>query len=239
MGCPSTHRKPAGFNDDPTEILSHLARCPATMLAVSGVLQTDTWKDGQRIKLDQLFVRSAEGNLRIDTLSPVGQPLSTLVYDGGRLLVFDQSAGVFYVGSATREVIRKFLLVDIEPAALSILLGGCLPFTDGTPSRVSWDDTTGRYNVSLKRKNQDIQIWYEGEHLVRRLDLKESDRVYTLLLGDYQSVEGMLRPTRMKFVEKAAGLDIALSIRELRKLEQIGPETFMLEPPTGVEIRTL
>ena len=97
MGCPSSHKKPSNFDESPSEVLSHLRSCENKMFTASGVINTTTWSNGKRIKLEQLFIRSTDGNLRIDTLSPVGQPLSTLVFDGGRLLVYDQQAGVFYI----------------------------------------------------------------------------------------------------------------------------------------------
>ena len=127
LGCPSNYRKPSNFDEDPSTALTELKACKSEMFSTSGVLNTTTWRDEKRVKLEQLFIRSKEGNLRIDTLSPVGEPLSTLVYDGGRLLVYDQMANIFYIGTSSRAVIQRFLFVDIEPRDLSALLGGCMP----------------------------------------------------------------------------------------------------------------
>ena len=209
------------------------------MFSTSGVLNTTTWRDGKRVKLDQLFIRSNAGNLRIDTLSPVGEPLSTLVYDGGRLLVYDQTNNIFYIGSATQDVIRTFLLVDIGPGALSTLLGGCMPYTDGTPSKITWAADTGRHTFDLKTETQKIRLWYEAPYRVRRIELRKSEQLYTLLLGHYESIQGLSRPTRMKFLEANSDLEIELSVRDLRKVDAIAPSTFILEPPAGAEVRTL
>jgi len=209
------------------------------MFSTSGVLTTTTWREGKRIKLDQLFIRSNAGNLRIDTLSPVGEPLSTLVYDGGRLLIYDQANNIFYIGSATQDVIQTFLLVDIEPNALSTLLGGCMPYTAGTPSKVSWAEDTGRHTFEVQSESHNIRLWYEAPYRIRRVDLRKSEQLYTLLLGNYESINGLSRPTRMKFMEAGSDLEIELSVSDLRKIDAISPSTFVLEPPAGVEVRTL
>ena len=144
LGCPQQHKKPTHFDENADGVLNNLRACQSKMTALSGVLQTTTWREGERVRLEQLFLRSSEGNLRIDTLSPMGQPLSTVVFDGGKITVYDQNSGQFFVGSADRDVVKQFLFIDLPPDDLSMLLGGCSPFTYGVATPLTWEETTGR-----------------------------------------------------------------------------------------------
>ena len=239
MGCPSNYRKPADFTQDPSGIIAHIKTCESLTKSTSGILKTDTWRDGNRLKLEQMFIRSNTGALRIDTLSPVGQPLSTLVFDGGRLLIYDQVEPAFYMGSASRTVIQQFLMVDIEPDALSSLLGGCLPQFPGTPSAVTWDEASGRHSFSINDNHLSARIWYESGLKVRRVELTEPTRKYTLLMGDYKEVGGQYRPTRLKFIDQKTQLEVDLELEDLRTVETVSPQTFRLEPPAGLGVRML
>ena len=69
--------------------------------------------------------------------------------------------------------------------------------------------------------------------------MRSNEKFYTLLLGQYETVEGLTRPTRLKFLEQSSGLEIELSLSDLRKVDAIMQSTFLLEPPSGVEVRTL
>lgn len=239
MGCPTNYRKPADFTQDSSGIIAHMKTCESLTKSTSGILKTDTWRDGNRLKLEQMFIRSSAGALRVDTLSPIGQPLSTLVFDGGRLLIYDQVEPAFYMGSASRTVIQQFLMVDIEPNALSSLLGGCLPQFPGTPSEVTWDEASGRHRFSIKDDHRTVQIWYESGLKVRRVELMEPTRQYTLLMGDYEEVGQQVRPTRLKFIDQKTQIEVDLALKDLRTLETVPSQTFKLELPAGLEVRML
>ena len=239
MGCPTNYRKPADFTQDPSDIMAHMKTCESLTKSTSGILKTDTWRDGNRLKLEQMFIRANTGALRIDTLSPIGQPLSTLVFDGGRLLIYDQTEPAFYMGSASRTVIQQFLMVDIEPNALSSLLGGCLPQFPGIPSEVTWDEASGRHSFSITDAHKAVRIWYESGLKVRRVELTEQTRQYTLLMGNYKKIGEQIRPTKLKFIDQKTQLEVDLDLKDLRTLENVSPQTFMLEPPAGLEVRML
>ena len=85
FGCNKKHIKPDNFDKDPSDITKALGACADNMTDISGVLDTTIWRNGERLRIEQLFLRSKSGNLRIDSLSPSGQPVNTVVFDGGRL----------------------------------------------------------------------------------------------------------------------------------------------------------
>ena len=239
FGCTSKHIKPAHFDADPSTIVNGLKQCAEGFTEISGRIETTLWRDGERIRLEQLFLRAKSGNLRLDTLSPIGQSLSTVVYDGGRLLILDHPHNEFFIGAANREVMKRFLYVDLDPDALSTLLGGCVPFTTGTPSQVSWDAETNRSTVTLTEGQQITQLWFENGDEVRRVDSKANGKVYRLLLGDYQSVGRQKRPNRLKFEDTTQDFTIEFRLSDLRTLEQIPASSFLLSPPPGAKVRPL
>jgi outer membrane lipoprotein-sorting protein len=240
IGCTSKYTKPSTFDADPTAILGALDECSKGFTEISGRIETTLWREGERIRLEQLFLRSKSGNLRLDTLSPIGQPLSTVVYDGGRLLILDHLNNQFMIGAANREAMKRFLYVDLEPDALSTLLGGCVPFTKGKPSpTVSWDSETNRSMLTLTADHYVTQLWFENGDEVRRVDLTSKGKVYRLLMGDYESTGQQKRANRLKFEDMAQNLTIEFRISELRTFDQIPPSSFLLSPPPGAKVQPL
>lgn len=239
MGCTSTHTKPSTFDEDPKGALAIIHQCTDMMTDISGVLETTLWRSNERVKLEQLFLRSKSGNLRIDTLSPIGQPLSTVIYDGGRLLILDHPNNQFLIGAANREVMKKFLFVDLEPEALSSLLGGCMPFVDGEPSAVSWDSKVGRSAFSLSSDSLITKIWFEKRGDVRRVDLVKGEHTYALRMGEYRHYGAHRRPQRLKFEDIHRSVTIEFRFSGIQALDQIPPSSFLLSPPPGAEVRPL
>ncbi len=239
IGCGSTQTKPSTFDEDPKHALAVINQCADMMTDISGVLDTTLWRSDERVKLEQLFLRSKSGNLRIDTLSPIGQPLSTVVYDGGRLLILDHPNNQLLIGAANRDVMKKFLFVDLEPEALSTLLGGCMPFVNGTPSPVSWDANVGRSAFSLVNEALVTKIWFENLGDVRRVDLLKDAQTYTLRLGEYMQYGSHKRPQRLKFDDKSRSITIEFRFSDIQMLDQIPASSFLLSPPPGAEVRPL
>ena len=240
FGCNKKHIKPDDFNTDPSEINTALTACADGMSDISGVLETTIWRNDERLRIEQLFLRSKSGNLRIDSLSPSGQPVNTVVFDGGRLLIFDQANHQFLMGPATREVIQEYLYINLSPDTLSSLLGGCTPVFKGTLSPLSWDEQTGRTAFTVSTDESNISIWFEDKHDVRRIEFKESkDRAYRLLLGDYRTFDSHRRPSRLKFIDDAKEVEIEFKVKEIQSVSTIEHSSFMLEPPPGTEVRPL
>ena len=69
FGCNKKHIKPDNFDKDPSNITKALGACADNMTDISGVLDTTIWRNGERLRIEQLFLRSKSGNLRIDSLS--------------------------------------------------------------------------------------------------------------------------------------------------------------------------
>ena len=239
LGCPQQHKKPTYFDENADGILNNLRACQSKMTALSGVLQTTTWREGERVRLEQLFLRSSEGNLRIDTLSPMGQPLSTVVFDGGKITVYDQNSRQFFVGSADREVVKQFLFIDLPPDDLSTLLGGCSPFTRGVATPLTWEETTGRIRFELSKEEETHTVWIENQTDVRKVEFRNQEAVSTLFMGAYATKAGHKRPMRFKFEDTNQNLEIEIKISELNILETIGGSPFTLTPPPGVEAQPL
>ena len=240
FGCNKKHIKPDNFDKDPSNITKALGACADNMTDISGVLDTTIWRNGERLRIEQLFLRSKSGNLRIDSLSPSGQPVNTVVFDGGRLLILDQANHQFLMGPATRDVVQKYLYVNLSPDVLSSLLGGCTPVFSGKPSALSWDEETGRTTFSVNHGETNVYLWFEDKSDIRRIDFEESKgRTYRLLLGEYQTFQTQRRAGRLKFIDASQQLEIEFKIKEIESVSTIEHSSFLLEPPPGTEVRPL
>ena len=238
LACVSHFEKPTGFNEDPSSIIQRLSECERRQVNESGVLESTVWKEDERVRVEQLFLRSLDGRLRVDTLSPVGQPLNTIAFDGGRILILDHQNHVFRVGPAERSVLREHLFVDLEPVELSALIGGCVPFVSGRAQKLDWDSNSGRSILKLEETGRTITLALENNKRVRSVDIVTDSKHTRLLMGDYRGTD-FERPFRFKFIDDARSIHVEFTLSELKTMATLPSESFLISPPNGVRVEPL
>lgn len=241
-GCPGPqYARPDDFSDDPAPLLAAVERRARAIQRLSGELAIEAWRDDERVRLRQLIAVDGRGRVRIDALSPFGQPLSTLVSDGSRLMIYSLEDKTFRIGAATPENMARLLPIRLEPEALSALLRGAVPILPHDRATVSWNGDTGAYRLELVRGARTQQIELEPAALrVVGLRMFDGDRLrYRARFGDYSGDGDAVVPRRMRFEVPAEDVRIDLSVVDFTIDPDLPDEAFVLEAPRGVRVEAL
>lgn len=240
-GCPTRHPPPADYSDDPARLTAAVERRSAAVQRLTAELAIEAWQDDERVRLKQLVAVDGQGRLRIDVLSPFGQPLSTLVSDGARLMIYTLEDKTFRIGAATPQNLARLLPVHIEPDTLAALMRGAVPIMAHERSTVTWNASSGAYRLELQQGARLQQIEFEPEAL-RVVSLRAFDGEklrYLARFGDYSGAGDAVVPRRMRFEVPGEEVRVDISVVDHTLNPDLPEEAFVLEPPRGVRVERL
>lgn len=241
VGCPDRFARPDDFEADPAPLLAAVRAHGEAIQSLSAELTLEVWRDRERVRLRQLVIVERPDRLRIDSLSPFDQPLSTLVSDGQTLSIYALEDQRFYQGRASPENLVRLVPIRLEPRELGALLRGEVPLIDHREATVSWVGATGRYRLDLVGEGQRQRV--EFEPLAKRVTetrVWRGERLaYAARLGDYSGTDLTAIPRRMRFESPADGLQIDVVVQAHQVNRAIPAAAFTLSVPRGVEIEPL
>ena len=129
-------------------------------------------KDGERQRLTGVLLVRGPDSMRLEALSPFGQPYFLVVVHEGRLTAYDVAKNEALVGPATAETIARVLGLPLEPADLvAVLAGRAAPPRDLRVATLLAADGAGP-SLDLIGGAQRQRVWLDlqtGE--VRRIEI--------------------------------------------------------------------
>jgi len=240
-GCGGSYPRPEDYSDSAQRLLDSIEKRGEALRSLSGELSVELWREGKRIRAKQLIAVDREGRLRIEVLSPFGHPITTLVSDGSRLMIYDAREKRFHLGAATAHALARLLPVPISPAELSAMMRGAIPTIQHTEAVVSWNSQDGRYRLSLTGGKRRQMLELEPKYL--RVTLVESTiggkLLYRAKLGNYSGSDDTIVPQRILFEAPARELRVDLTVTEHTMNPKLPDTAFTLEPPRGILVEPL
>ncbi len=238
LGCPGRHVRPDDYTADPAPLFAALQRRADAVQSLTASLKLEVWRGGERVRLRQLVALRRPDSLRIDSLSPFDQPLSTLVTDGQTLRIYSLEEKRFYVGAATARSLARLVPVRLEPSELVELMRGGVPLGRHSEARVAWDDELGWYQLDLVGPQERRQVHFEPSHLrVVSLRAWSGDTLrYSVRFGDYDGEDDASLPGRLRLEAPAEEVRVDIRVEDVRKNPELPDQTFTLEVPRGVPV---
>ena len=239
--CGGNIPRPAGFVDDTRPLLERIERRGAAVKSLSGELKTEIWQKLKRVKVKQLVAADPRGRLRIEVLSPFGHPVTTLVSDSSRLMIYLAEEKRFLLGSATTENMARLLPIPLGPGELGGALRGAMPLIPFRESRVEWNGRDGRYRLILSGDNRRQVVDLEPEHLrVTTIQTYAADALlYRAEFGDYSGTGDAVIPRRVRFEVPSEALKVDMEVVDHRINPELPDAAFHLVPPRGIRVEAL
>jgi len=239
--CGSRQVRPEGAAVTPQPYLDAIARRSGAIKGLTAELKTEIWRDGERVRATQLVAVDGQGRLRIDVLTPFGQPLSTLVSDGARLMIYSLEERRFLIGASTPENLARLIPLRLDPSALSSLLRGAIPLLAHDTATVAWDAEAGTHQLDLRGAGQRQLIDLEPSALrvVRLRQWRAEVLIVDGRFGDYSGTGDAIIPQRMRFESPAEALRVDLKVVDFTLDPALTEATFQLDPPRGVVVQAL
>jgi outer membrane lipoprotein-sorting protein len=241
VACGGRQVRPDDFSSDPAPFVELLDARDKAIKSLTGEFDVELWRAGERVRFKQLIAVDGSGRLRIDALSPMGSPISVLVSDGGRLMIYAISEKRFYIGEASPENLGRLLPVAMEPSELSSLLRGAIPRMAYDKISLEWDSNEGAYSLMTEAKSRREQVDFEPKSRdVSRVRRWEGDAlVYEVLFATYQGDGATRIPQRIRLKVPTKTLEVDLKVVSHRVNPDLPIETFQLKPPRGVIVQAL
>ncbi len=241
LGCPGRYARPDDFSADPAPFFEALAKRSEAVKSLTAQLGLEVWSGDDRVRLRQLVALRRPDHLRIDSLSPFDQPLSTLVSDGERLEIYSLEEKRFYVGRASPSNLARLIPIELAPDELVALLRGDVPVTQHEEVAVSWDDDQGWYQLDLSGPEARQRVHFEAKTWhVMAVQAWRGDTVrYIARFAEYVGEGHAAIPTRMRFEVPSESLRVDVEVRDHRLNPNLPDAAFDLEPPRGVPVESL
>jgi outer membrane lipoprotein-sorting protein len=247
VACASTPRGPgpALVAASPVSTSSVVARLRATAAARTTLRaegRVTYFGEGGRVRAGLVVVAERPGRLRVETLSPLEQPLEVLTTDGARLWWL--SRGVLHEGPATPENLARLLPIALYPEDLVELLLGGLPGPDriGAAVFVPTDGPSrGALTLELPAgRSARLDVDVDAGRVERWTLSSAAGPDWIVELRDHVAVPGggeLARTLDLRDLRRDVEIDIKLRGVELGGA--VDPALFRLEPPAGTSVVAL
>lgn len=208
----------------------------------------DAPENGGRYGLNLSVKRPA--SLRIEALTPLGDPAAVLVADRGRFALLDLRNNVFYRGPSTPENLSRLLPAPLRDDELvSLLLGAVPELPQARPVSVRNDGGDLRLLLSTRDPDDDEGPGIEQEVLigddlrieeVRRSEVGSGRRLlWAVKLDDHDGSSGQQVPRLLHLSVPERHTEIDLRLRDVLSGKPPPSRAFALQPPPGVSVREL
>lgn len=187
----------------------------------------------------QLILLKKPSSLRIDVLTPFGNPALTLVTDGERVDLHYHSKNRFFSGLAGSRRLARMLASNLAVKDLVVILSGEIPLIDFDNDKTTVNIEGRLFKLGLENSGAREEIFFEpsGMHPVKGIIYGPEDKtVLSVTLEDYKEVEGTGFPMSIDLSIPAENYEMKIKYESVVFNEYTGSEAFDLIPPEGVLI---
>jgi hypothetical protein len=246
-GCPQRFARPDDAFDAPASVIDQVMQRSASLTSLRIQTKSDYWDnaEGKRVVGRPVtLLTSSPSSLRIQIGSGFGSTLGALASNGALMTMLDLHNNVFYSGPPTLENISLLLPLYLSGEDFIRILSGGFPTANLSPTASSsatltWDDTTGYYQLSIPLPNAQIQrvSLTHPDLAVSEIRILSSsdDTLYLYQAKDFSPYEGVPLPAKARFELPARELDVQLRIEKTEVNVDLPDALFLISAPDGVE----
>jgi outer membrane lipoprotein-sorting protein len=221
---------PAG---DPQALLEQARKAheaPASMSCDAKAF-VEAPKDGGRYELHVSVKRP--DSIRIEALTPVGDPAAVMVAKDGKFSLLDLRAGVFYRGPATPKNLSRLVPVPFRPEELVAALTGAIP------------ELAGAQATDSKRTAEGTQLTFVKDGITQQVVLGNDLRVLQVQRTDENGKPLWAMkldqpdnsvPTLVHLDAPEAKTQVTLRLRNVTTGEEPPASAFQLAVPQGMRV---
>jgi len=240
-GCPPNRPqnpdvRPLPTPDEARRQVDEGARSRKTLRAQGRVTY---FGDEGRVRLGLVEVVERPARFRLETLSPLEQPIDVMVSDGERLSLLRN--GQLHEGPATPENVARLLPLPLRPHEIvDVLLGG-VPLSDTfKPLGIDWAESPAdHWKLTLAGPGGEVaELTIDPvRRVVIRAIIKRADQKVRMevqfddFLGDRAPFP---RTVEIKMPDR--NLEVSLKLKEVEVDVAIDPSLFVLKAPPGVAV---
>lgn len=235
MGCrpPPPAIDPGAPLPAPTEVLARLEARAQQRTSIRALGRATYFGPQGRVRLKMVVAAARPESVRIETLSPLEQPIDVMVSSGKRMWLL--SDGHLREGPATPENVGRILPFPMAvPALVDTLLGG-VPLDTFDARSVALNDE-GAYVIELIERagaGQTLRVAVDPSSLAVLSVDSGSMKIAFEDLEEIPPATGLF-PRKIRVAVAARDLDVRIQFQEVELNVLLDAQLFTITPPPGV-----
>jgi len=228
----------------PPKILLEIKEGKDVPAGLKGIAKIKVESPDKKFSVKEIIIAKRPGCLRLETLSPLGQPEFFAVTDGSDLFFFSPSENKFYRGITSPEHVSRFIPLNLSLEEMVSLILGKVPLIDYDPEQVKCAVEGVLLMVNLCAKDGDstqtLKVDTQNKRAVG-IEIYGQERSLTLAAeyGNYQKIGETIFPLEISISMPQDGSKVKISFKTIEFPSVIDPGEFKLIPPQGVEVLPL
>ena len=209
-------------------------RIPET-LSCDGKAVVEAPDNGGRYALHLSVKRP--GSIRIEALTPLGDPAAVLVADQGRFALLDLRDNVFYRGPASPRNLSRLIPAPFTPEELVSLITGAIPALRDAQPQSARREGDGSLLV-LAAPGTVQQVWLGGNLRVQKVrrSSERGDLLWEVTLDEHDDSSGAQLPRLIHLEAPLGKTRVDLRLRNLIAGKPPPQGAFLLGVPQGMRV---
>ena len=236
-GCPRPQTV-AGPAPEPAALYAQAQvahRIPET-LSCDGKAFVEAPENGGRYALHISVKRPA--SIRIEALTPLGDPAAVLVADQGKFALLDLRNNVFYRGPATPRHLSRLIPAPFTPAELVALITGSIPELPGAQPQSAKRDGDGTVlELAAPGVLEEVSLGGDLRVLRVRRTTERGDLLWEVALDEHDDSSGAQLPRLVHLDAPRGKTKVDLRLRNLLAGKPPPQGAFLLGVPQGMQVK--
>lgn len=230
----------AGPAPDPAALLAQARQAHRLPETLSGDARAfvEAPENGGRYALHLSVRRPA--SIRLEALTPLGDPAAVLVSDQGRFALLDLRNNVFYRGPATPQNLSRLIPAPFTAGELVSLVTGQIPEPSGARPREARREGDG-YLLVLEAAGIVQQVSLGGDLRVRKVrrSTPQGELLWEVSLEEHDDSSGAQLPRLVRLDAPRGRTRVDLRLRNILTGKPPPPGAFLLGVPKGMRVEDL
>lgn len=175
-------------------------------------------------------------SLRIEALTPLGDPAAVLVADGGRFALLDLRNGVFYKGPATPANLSRLIPAPLRDEELVSLVTGAIPeLPGGVPQAAKRKGDGYLLTIASPRIVEEVELGGDLRVLAVRRS-HEGTLLWSVTLDEHDDSSGAQLPRLIHLDAPLGEEKVDLRLRDILTGKPPPQGAFLLGVPQGMRV---
>ncbi|HZX97022.1 MAG TPA: DUF4292 domain-containing protein [Myxococcales bacterium] len=237
VGCASKPPVPVGPAPDAGALYIQAKKAHAVPQTLSADARAfvEAKENGGRYSL-HVFVRRP-ASIRIEALTPTGDPAAVLVADQGRFALLDLRNNVFYRGPATPENLSRLIPAPLRDEELVALITGDIPeLPDARPESARRSGDGYQLTLSSLRLRQEVVLGADLRVVqIRRIDAR-GNLLWAVGMDEHDDSSGAQVPRLIHLDAPLGHTAVDLRLRNTLAGKAPPAGAFQLGVPAGMRV---
>jgi outer membrane lipoprotein-sorting protein len=241
LWCSSCATLPVGSPSPPPpeKLLSQIQDRFQARQGVKGLAHVRVSAPGKYFAAQEVIFARRPGFLRLESLSPLGNPQFYLVTNGPDLFIYNTGENRYYRGGAMARHFPSILPVILEPEEIVNLLLGTFPILPYEEISVNYDSQEDLWFLQLTRfsgkERQTLGVHPQsGNVLYAEYRLHGATR--RLSFADFRPAQNLQIPYRIHFESPESKTQLTVEYTDLETNPSWEEPDFHLPVPRGAEV---